>query len=58
MRYDESGKIIKKFILNNEPYSRSQILIAGKILAVARLESTHMGIIRFWNSLYNKSKLC
>ena len=30
MRYDESGKIIKKFILNNEPYSRSQILIAGK----------------------------
>ena len=30
MRYDESGKIIKKFILNNEPYSKSQILIAGK----------------------------
>ena len=30
MRYDEGGKIIKKFILNNEPYSRSQILIAGK----------------------------
>ena len=30
MRYDEDGKIIKKFILNNEPYSKSQILIAGK----------------------------
>ena len=30
MRYDEGGKIIKKFILNNEPYSKSQILIAGK----------------------------
>ena len=30
MRYDEKGKIIKKFILNNEPYSKSQILIAGK----------------------------
>ena len=30
MRYDESGKIIKKFILNNEPYSKSKILIAGK----------------------------
>ena len=30
MRYDESGKIIKNFILNNEPYSKSKILIAGK----------------------------
>ena len=30
MRYDESGKIIEKFILNNEPYSKSRILIAGK----------------------------
>jgi len=30
MRYDESGKIIEKFILNNEPYSKSKILIAGK----------------------------
>ena len=30
MRYDEEGKIIKEFILNNEPYSRSKILIAGK----------------------------
>ena len=30
MRYDESGKIIEKFILNNEPYSKSKILISGK----------------------------
>ena len=30
MRFDESGKLIKDFILNNEPYSNSKILIAGK----------------------------
>tara|TARA_B110000881_G_C18489669_1_gene471080 strand:- start:346 stop:954 length:609 start_codon:yes stop_codon:yes gene_type:complete len=30
MRYDEKGKIIKDFILNKEPYSRSKILLAGK----------------------------
>ena len=30
MRYDESGKSIKNFILNNDPYSKSKILIAGK----------------------------
>ena len=30
MRYDESGKLINKFILNNVPYSNSKILIAGK----------------------------
>jgi 3-isopropylmalate/(R)-2-methylmalate dehydratase small subunit len=30
MRYDENGKIIDDFILNNEPYSKSKILIAGK----------------------------
>ena len=30
MRYDENGKIIKDFILNNEPYSKSKILLAGK----------------------------
>ena len=29
MRYDESGKEIKDFILNIEPYSNSKILIAG-----------------------------
>ena len=30
MRYDESGKLIKDFILNNKPYTNSKILIAGK----------------------------
>jgi len=30
MRYDENGKLIKKFVLNNDPYSKSKILIAGK----------------------------
>ena len=30
MRYDESGKLIDEFILNNDPYSKSKILLAGK----------------------------
>ena len=30
MRYDESGAIIKNFILNKEPFNKSRILIAGK----------------------------
>jgi 3-isopropylmalate/(R)-2-methylmalate dehydratase small subunit len=30
MRYDDNGNIIKDFILNQEPYSQSKILIAGK----------------------------
>ena len=30
MRYDEQGNANKEFILNNEPYSKSKILIAGK----------------------------
>jgi len=30
MRYDENGKKIEKFILNNEPYSKTKILLAGK----------------------------
>ena len=30
VRYDENGKLIKKFVLNNDPYSKSKILIAGK----------------------------
>ena len=32
MRYDENGKIIKDFLLNKEPYSKSKILLAGKNL--------------------------
>ena len=30
MRYDEKGKKIEKFVLNNKPYSSSPILITGK----------------------------
>ena len=30
MRYDETGKKIKEFILNQEPYNKSSILITGK----------------------------
>ena len=30
MRYDESGKKIEKFVLNNKPYNNSSILITGK----------------------------
>ena len=30
MRYDENGNIIKDFILNQEPYNKSKILISGK----------------------------
>jgi len=30
MRYDENNKKIDKFILNNEPYNKSLILITGK----------------------------
>ena len=30
MRYDHDGKEIKDFILNNEPYKNSKILIVGK----------------------------
>ena len=30
MRYDENGKINNNFILNNKPYNKSKILLAGK----------------------------
>ena len=30
MRYDENGKLMKDFILNQEPYNKSKVLIAGK----------------------------
>tara|TARA_Y100000768_G_scaffold85120_1_gene60901 strand:+ start:931 stop:1527 length:597 start_codon:yes stop_codon:yes gene_type:complete len=30
MRYDEKGKLVQEFILNNEPYKNSKILLAGK----------------------------
>ena len=30
MRYDENGNLINDFTLNNEPYNKSKILLAGK----------------------------
>ena len=30
MRYDEKGNKINNFILNNDPFSNSKILVAGK----------------------------
>ena len=30
MRYDQKGDKINNFILNNDPYNKSKILIAGK----------------------------
>ena len=30
MRYDDNGKKIEKFVLNNEPYNSSPILLVGK----------------------------
>ena len=30
MRYDDDGKKIEKFVLNNEPFNKSSILITGK----------------------------
>ena len=30
MRYDDKGNIIKEFILNQDPFNKSKILIAGK----------------------------
>ena len=44
MRYDESGKTNVDFILNKEPYNKSKILLAGKILDVAHLRSTLHGL--------------
>ena len=36
MRYNEENKLIKDFILNNEPYSNSKILLTGKNFHVYR----------------------
>ena len=43
MRYDENGKEIKDFILNNKPYSESKILISGKNLDAVLQESMLRG---------------
>ena len=46
MRYDNNGKKISDFILNQEPFNVSKILIAGKILVVDHLENMLLG--HFW----------
>ncbi len=44
MRYDDVGKPIQSFILNQEPFNKSKILIAEKILDAALQESTLRGL--------------
>ena len=43
MRYDDEGNEIKDFVLNQKPFNHSKILIAGKNLDVALLESMRLG---------------
>ena len=43
MRYDDEGKEISDFVLNNEPYNQSKILITGKNFDVAHRENMHLG---------------
>ena len=39
MRYDDNGKEINDFVLNQEPFNNSKILIAGNNLDVVHQES-------------------
>ena len=43
MRYDDQGNEIKDFILNQEPYNQSKILIAGKNFGVVHQENMRLG---------------
>jgi len=43
IRYDNDGKEIKDFILNQEPHNKSKILITGKILGVDLQENMLLG---------------
>ena len=47
MRYDENGNLIKDFTLNNEPYNKSKILLAGKNLDVDLSRACSVGFIDF-----------
>ncbi len=59
MRYDDNGNEIKDFVLNQNPFNNSKILIAGKNFGCgSSREHAPMGIIRFWNNLCDKLKLC
>ena len=49
MRYDHDGKEIKDFILNNEPYNNSKILIAGKNFGCgSSREHAPWALLDFW----------
>ena len=43
MRYDQEGKPIQSFILNQDPFNKSKILIAEKNLVVVLQESMLLG---------------
>ena len=43
MRYDDNGNEIKDFVLNQNPFNNSKILLQVKILDVAHQESTLHG---------------
>ena len=43
MRYDQKGNKINDFILNNDPYNKSKILIAGKNFDVVLQENMLRG---------------
>ena len=49
MRYDDQGKKMSNFILNQEPYNKSPILLTGKFWMWIIKGTCPMGAIRFWN---------
>nr|ADD95882.1 hypothetical protein [uncultured marine bacterium MedDCM-OCT-S08-C1068] len=54
MRYDDQGKEISDFVLNQNPYNGSKILIAGKKFWMWIFQRTRsLGTIRFWDNLCN-----
>ncbi|GIS66550.1 MAG: hypothetical protein CM1200mP5_3340 [Candidatus Pelagibacterales bacterium] len=44
MRYDDNGKKIEDFILNKEPFNKSNILITGKNFGWDLQENMHLGL--------------
>ena len=53
MRYDQSGKEIDDFILNNSPYNNSKILIAGKNFGCGSSREHAPWALMDWNNLCN-----
>ena len=50
-----SGNEIKDFILNQEPYNKSKILITGKNFGCgSSREHAPWALIRFWHYMCNK----